>query len=147
MLPQFQQLQRVETTLPRTAGPVQALQGQQGTDITAVVPVNTAQMADEQCDLFAFINNSTTSAHLPISCVVDKIDKYLSSADTPLESLMAYPRFLKAFVKYNSFLTSSATVERLFSCAGQILVPRRCKVSDKKFDKLVFLRYKLKNAV
>ena len=55
-------------------------------------------MADEQCDLFAFMNISTTSAHLSISCVVDEIDKYLSSADTSMESLMAYPRLLKAFV-------------------------------------------------
>ena len=115
------------------------MQGQQGTDITAVVPVNTAQMADEQCDLFTFMDNRTTSAHLPISCVVDEIDKYLSSADILMESLMAYPRLLKAFVKYNSSLPSSAAVEHLFSCAGQILVPRRCKVSSKTFDKLVFL--------
>ena len=87
-----------------TAGLVQALQRQQGTDITAVVPVNTAQMTNEQYDLFALMDNSTTSAHLPISCVVDEIDKYLNSAYTSMENLIAYSHFLKVFIKYNSSL-------------------------------------------
>ena len=38
-----------------TADPVQALQGQQDTDITAVVPMNTAQMADDKVILPSWI--------------------------------------------------------------------------------------------
>lgn len=53
---------------------------------------------------------------------------------------MNYPHLLQAFLKFNAALPSSAAVERLFSCAGQILIPRRCKLSDTMFEKLVFLR-------
>ena len=95
-------------------------------------------------DLFAFILSADTS--LPSASnesVVDEVDRYLANADVTMTSLLNYPHLVEAFLKYNSPLPSSAAVERLFSCAGQILVPRRCKVSDTMFQELVFLRYKL----
>jgi hypothetical protein len=51
------------------------------------------------------------------------------------------PLFAKAFVKANSILPSSAAVEHLFSSAGMMLSPRRCKMTDraKLFDTVVFL--------
>jgi hypothetical protein len=51
----------------------------------------------------------------------------------------------KAFIKANSTLPSSAAVERLFSTAGMILSPRRCKMTDKLFDQMVFLKCRAKN--
>jgi hypothetical protein len=105
----------------------------------------TGDLADEPCDLFAFMDRHPAALATPASyTVLEEIDRYLTSTDGTLESLQAYPQLVKTFLKYNSSLPSSAAVERLFSCAGQILVPRRCKVGDKMFDKLVFLRYKLK---
>ena len=74
----------------------------------------------------------------------DEVERYLINSDMSLQSLRRYPNLLKGFIKYNSSVPSSAAVERLFNSAGQILVPRRCKVSDDVFYKLVFLRYKLK---
>ena len=74
----------------------------------------------------------------------DEVERYLINFDMSLQSLRGYLNLLKGFIKYNSSVPSSAAVEHLFSSAGQILVPRRCKVSDDVFDKLVFLRYKLK---
>ena len=73
-----------------------------------------------------------------------EVEDYLSDPDTATSSLLKYPHLLQAFIKFNAALPSSAAVERLFSCAGQILVPRRCKLSDNMFEKLVFLRCKLK---
>jgi hypothetical protein len=43
-------------------------------------------------------------------------------------------------VKANSTLPSSAAAERLFNIAGMILSPRRCKMTDKLFDEVVFLK-------
>jgi len=34
--------------------------------------------------------------------------------------------------------------ETVLSVAGQMLIPRRCKMSDIVFEQTVFLRYKLK---
>jgi hypothetical protein len=105
----------------------------------------TGDLAEEPCDLFAFMDRHPTAlATTESNSVLEEIDRYFASTDGTLESLRVYPRLAKTFLKYNSSVPSSAAVERLFSCAGQILVPRRCKVGDKMFDKLVFLRYKLK---
>jgi len=72
-----------------------------------------------------------------------EIEAYVNSSETRTTLILQFPHLLKAFLKYNAALPRGAAVERLFSCTGQILVPRRCKVSDDMFDKLVFLHYKL----
>jgi len=95
-------------------------------------------------DLFAFITDETSLPSASTEDIVDEVDRYLVNTDVTITSLLQYPRLAAAFLKYNATLPSSAAVERLFSCAGQILVPRRCKLSDTMFEKLIFLRYKLK---
>jgi hypothetical protein len=59
-------------------------------------------------------------------------------------SLATFPQLAAAFCRYNAALPSSAAVERLFSAAGQILIARRCNMSDTNFEQFVFLRYRLK---
>ena len=46
----------------------------------------------------------------------------------------------RVFVKANYTMPSSAAVEHPFSIAGMILSPRHCKLSDRLFDKKVFLK-------
>jgi len=77
--------------------------------------------------------------------VLDEVDRYLSNADVTITCLLNYPRLAEA-LKYNSPLRSSAAIERLDSCTGQMLVPRRCKVSDTLFQKLFFLRFKFNHS-
>jgi hypothetical protein len=74
------------------------------------------------------------------SPVARQVEEFMESKSTSLLSLKDYPQVARAFVKANSTLPSSAAVERLFSIAGMILSPRRCKISDKLFDKMVFLK-------
>ena len=65
---------------------------------------------------------------------------YLTTKSESISSLLAYPAVADAFRKSNAILPSSAAVERLFSAASQVLCARRCDMSDKSLDKLVFLQ-------
>jgi len=96
-------------------------------------------------ELFQFISyNASTSSAQRGQTIEQEIETYVNSSDTRTTLILQFPHLLQAFLKHNAALPSGAAVERLFSCTGQILVPRRCKVSDDVFEKLVFLRYKLK---
>jgi len=50
-----------------------------------------------------------------------------------------YPR-IKLFLQTNTTLPSSAAVERLFSAGGLIQVPRKNKLSDATFEKLLLIK-------
>jgi len=79
-------------------------------------------------------NNASTEAAVCGHTIDQEIEMYLNSIETSTSSLLQYPNLVKAFLKYNdALLPSDAAVERLFSCARQILVPRWCKVSDEMF--------------
>ena len=77
------------------------------------------------------------AADSPIST---ELEDLLQSKSKNIHSLRDYPAIVRAFVKANSTMPSSAAMERLFSTAGMILSPRRCKMTDKLFDKMVFLK-------
>lgn len=65
---------------------------------------------------------------------------YLNNPNKELSSLLAYPHVKAAFVKYNTTLPSSAPVERLFSIGGLIATPRRNRLSDATFERLLMLK-------
>ena len=49
--------------------------------------------------------------------------------------------FLKdLFIRYNTPIPSSAAVKRLFSLRKDILRPKSCRMTDKHFEMLLFLR-------
>lgn len=65
--------------------------------------------------------------------------KYIDDKSKGLKSLYHYDVILEIFKMYNKILPSSAPVERLFSAGGQILVPRRNRLSDEHFEMLLIL--------
>lgn len=65
---------------------------------------------------------------------------FLNDKSRSLTMLNTYPIIKQLFLKYNTSVCSSAPVERLFSFAGLIHAPTRGSLSDKMFEKLVFLK-------
>ena len=69
-----------------------------------------------------------------------EVDKFLSDLSRNLDSLRKFPTILKLFLRHNTPLPSSASVERLFSLGSQIYLPRRNRPSDSNFERQLLLR-------
>ncbi|XP_034080809.1 uncharacterized protein LOC117551854 [Gymnodraco acuticeps] len=69
-----------------------------------------------------------------------EVFEYMRSG-SELEVLNRFPRVKAVCMKYNTATPSSAPVERLFSLGGIVLSPRRNRLSDKRFERLLLMRY------
>jgi hypothetical protein len=69
-----------------------------------------------------------------------EMDKYLADPLREISSLNRYPMVKQLFLKTNTALPSSAPVERLFSIGGQVMTPRRNRLTDEHFEMLLLLR-------
>uniref|UniRef100_A0A671Q8W1 HAT C-terminal dimerisation domain-containing protein n=1 Tax=Sinocyclocheilus anshuiensis TaxID=1608454 RepID=A0A671Q8W1_9TELE len=65
----------------------------------------------------------------------------LRSGGYEFESLNQFPNIKNIFLKFNTPTPSSAPVEWLFSLGDLVLTPRRNRLSDKRFEKLLLMRY------
>jgi hypothetical protein len=69
-----------------------------------------------------------------------EVDNFLNDPLKTKESILKFPKLKNMFIRYNTALPSSASVERLFSLGGQIFKPTRNRLSDEKFEQFVFLK-------
>jgi hypothetical protein len=83
---------------------------------------------------------SSDSDHESSRSAVSELDQFLADGNHELTSLSKFPKIREVFLKYNSGLPSSAPVERLFSLGGLVMTPRRSRLSDAHFEKLLLLR-------
>ena len=100
---------------------------------------------DDLLDMFFEADDCKPST----SYVEEEVDKYLSGPKLqhhkdPLlfwqVSESTFPNLASLACKYLPIPASSAAVERLFSIGGKIFRPERCRLSDKVFEQLMFIR-------
>ena len=97
-------------------------------------------------DLFSFMDSVT---HTPQMNSDDEVDRYITEPVLPnTTDVLAYwktnqykfPILAKIACQYLAIPASSAPVERLFSIAGKVFRPDRCSLTDKNFEKLMFIK-------
>lgn len=64
--------------------------------------------------------------------------------DNIFQILNHYPSIKKLFIKFNAILPSSAPVERLFSYATLLEIPKFNKLTDDNFEKRVIYKVNLR---
>ncbi|XP_046400621.1 uncharacterized protein LOC124166944 [Ischnura elegans] len=105
-----------------------------------------SSICDDTCDTTSggeeddFLVLSNTSEKKQQSHIDLEVISYFNDKNKSLSSLQNYPNVKKMFIRFNTSLCSSSPVERLFSHAGFIHSPERGSLSDKLFEKLVFLK-------
>ena len=88
-------------------------------------------------DFFTDIPDGTDTAAM-------EMERYLSSANSKLESLHEYPRVEAVYKKMNAALPSSAAAERLFSSGKHIFKKNRHRLSDDHFESNLLLNVNAK---
>lgn len=72
--------------------------------------------------------------------IESEVARFLCDTRTSLSILNEYPHVKEAFYKFNTTLSSSAAVERVFSQSMMIFTPRRNKLSAKNFEMALFAK-------
>lgn len=101
--------------------------------------VNESRKEDDF--LITYLSNQDNRRN-SIDCEIEsEVSRFL--CDTRIENsiLNNYPNVKNVYFKYNTTLSSSAPVERVFSQSGLIFTPRRNRLSAKKFEQTVLLRH------
>ncbi|KAL0175536.1 hypothetical protein M9458_027866, partial [Cirrhinus mrigala] len=75
------------------------------------------------------------------STAESEVTDYFKSGAQEIDSLNGFALIKKISLRYNVATPSSAPVERLFSLGKLVITPKRNRLSDQKFEKLLVLRY------
>lgn len=100
--------------------------------------------------LFSFMNfTSNASQRLGQESVTDELRRYLAQPCLSEETdvmpywmvhMSSFPTLAKMARKYLAAAASSAPVERMFSIAGKVFRPDRCRLTDNNFETVMFIK-------
>ncbi|XP_067210363.1 uncharacterized protein [Linepithema humile] len=92
--------------------------------------------SDDHKDFFIFEQQRMTEGESE----EEELQRFLKSKSCKVEMLNDYPKIKKLFVKYNTALPSSASVERMFSVDGSVLTPQRGHLYDDIIEQQILLK-------
>ncbi|XP_077270691.1 uncharacterized protein LOC143901934 [Temnothorax americanus] len=102
------------------------------------------QSQDANDDFFDFGENNLdsflTTAFVPQGQEENELMRYFNETSTSFDLLEKFPLVKNLFIKYNTALPSSAPVERLFSYATLLNLPKFNRLSDSQFEKRVLYK-------
>lgn len=99
----------------------------------------------ENDDFLISFAQSDNNRRLSIDNQIDiEVSQFLLDTRIENDILNEYKYIKSVFIKYNTTLSSSAPVERVFSQTSLIFTPRRNRLSADSFEKIVFLKHNKK---
>lgn len=116
----------------------ESLQAESGTG-TSDSSEDSAQSGDDGISDFFKELRSSKNTSRSNTTAARSVHDYLNADLAPLSSVIHSSQFKALFIKYNTPIPSSASVERLFSMAKDVLRPKRSKLTDKNFEMMLFL--------
>lgn len=73
--------------------------------------------------------------------IESEVSRYLCDIRTNISILNEYPHVRAAYFKFNTTLSSSAPVERVFSQSLMIFTPRRNRLSALRFEQALVMKH------
>lgn len=89
---------------------------------------------DDHDDFFNFYQESTPESE------EEELQRFLKSKNCDINLLENFPKIKKLFIKFNTALPSSASVERLFSIRNTVLSPFRGHLNDDLMEHQLLLK-------
>ncbi|XP_055314626.1 uncharacterized protein LOC129575176 [Sitodiplosis mosellana] len=112
-----------------------------------VRPTLTAEpeLNEEQDDFFVSFASRRLARSTSLESEIDsEVSRYLADPEGNYSMLNKYPTIRSIYFRYNTTLSSSGAVERLFSQSLLIFTPRRNRISDEHFEQSLLLKYNRK---
>lgn len=96
---------------------------------------NLCEKLDDCDDFFAFDQQTKKT-----ESVQEELYRFLKSSNCNIGMLNDYTAIKKLFIKYNTALPSSTSVERMFSVGGSVITPQRGHLHDDIIEYQILLK-------
>lgn len=98
----------------------------------------------EQEDFFLSFNSSIRRTSID-DRIESEVQRYLNDIRKNENILDEYPSVRNVFFRFNTTLSASAAVERLFSQSMMLFAPRRNRISSENFERALLLKQNRQN--